>query len=362
MDLKPKLQKAKIRLLQSQPFFATLVMSMLFQEDPRVQTAQTNGKVILYSPDYFDELTVEEIAGVLAHEVLHITLLHHCRTAGRDLGRWNQACDYAINPVLIKAGLELPEGARIDPAFEDHTAEHIYTLLPVPPEEDEPAPGIGDVTPPPAEQSSKEHELWVKNTVRSALLAAKLRGKLPAGLDRLVQAALEPKIDWQTALAQYLSEVAQDDYSWTKPNKRYLGSGLILPGLESIRFGPLILMVDTSSSIDEDLINQFAGEAQDITRTFSIPLLVLYVDAELQSLQEIDPDEPITLHPKGGGGTSFQPGFDYIEKHDLQPKAVVYLTDGDCDDFPDPPDYPVLWAQYSSLDFQPPFGEVSRVS
>jgi len=361
MDVRKKVQKAKIRLLQNHPFYATLVFRMSIEASPSIKTADTDGERIRYAPAFFDTLTIDEITGVLAHEVMHITLLHHCRMEGRDLQQWNRACDYAINPILIKAGLQLPEGRLVDPRYDGHSAEHIYEQLPPPPPDEQPQEGIGDVTPPPPEQSRTQQELKVREAVQQARLAARLRGKWPDDMDRLIEEALQPKVDWETALAQYLSELSQDDHCWTKPSRRYLHQGLFLPSLESITFGPVILIADTSYSIDQHLLNQFAGEAQDITRIFSMPLQVIYVDAQFQSIQEIDPDQPIRLEPKGGGGTSFRPGFEYIEEQGLEPLAVVYLTDGECSRFPDPPEYPVLWAIFSPIDFEPPFGEVIKV-
>jgi predicted metal-dependent peptidase len=361
METTEKVQKAKIRLLQRHPFYATLVFNLTMQPDPSIDTANTDGAYIRYAPAFFEAITIEEIAGVLAHEVLHITLLHHCRIGGRDRVRWNVACDYAINPLLIKAGLTLPEGALIDPRYAGHSAEHIYPLLPPPPPDKQPAAGMGDITPPPPDQSTTQQELRVKQLVQQASQAARLRGQFPADLDRWVRQALEPKIDWQTALAQYLTDITQDDYCWSKPATRYLHCHLFLPCRELITYHPLILIVDTSMSIDERLLHQFAGEVQGITRTFNVSLQVIYVDAQFQSIEDIDPDEPIQLHPKGGGGTSFRPGFEYIEQAQLTPKAVVYLTDGECSRYPEAPDYPVIWAQFSCLDFQPPFGEVIKV-
>jgi predicted metal-dependent peptidase len=362
MDATENVQKAKIRLLQRHPFYATLVLNMGIHADLSIDTANTNGEQICYAPTYFETLSTDEIAFVLAHEVLHITLLHHCRMQGRDLERWNVACDYAINPLLIKAGLTPPDGVLLDPKYAGHSAEHIYQLLPPLPPDKKPKAGMGDVTAPPPDQSATQQELRVKQLIQQATQAARLRGNFPADLDRLVRQALEPKVDWQTALAQYLAEIAQDDYCWTKPAVRYLHRSLFLPSRESIAYHPLILIVDTSCSIDEHLINQFAGEVQGITRTFNVTLQVIYVDATFQSLEDIDPDEPIQLHPKGGGGTSFRPGFEYIDEQQLTPKAVVYLTDGDCSRFPESPDYPVVWAQFSCLDFEPPFGEVIKIA
>jgi hypothetical protein len=50
---------------------------------------------------------------------MHCAALHHTRREGRDLRRWNIACDHAINPLLVAAGFELPKGtarSRLCPA------------------------------------------------------------------------------------------------------------------------------------------------------------------------------------------------------------------------------------------------------
>ena len=50
-------------------------------------------------------------------------------SSGRDPKRWNMACDYAINPLLIDAGLNLPEGVLLDNRFRGMSAERIYNLI-----------------------------------------------------------------------------------------------------------------------------------------------------------------------------------------------------------------------------------------
>jgi predicted metal-dependent peptidase len=43
------------------------------------------------------------------------------------------------------------------------------------------------------------------------------------------------------------------------------------------------------------------------------------------------------------------------------PSCVIYFTDGYCDSFPEPPDYPTLWILTDKANFQPPFGEVIHI-
>ena len=62
------------------------------------------------------------------HEVMHPALQHHVRRSGRDPRRWNEACDYVINPLLLDAGLSLPDGVLVDHRFRSMSAEQIYNL------------------------------------------------------------------------------------------------------------------------------------------------------------------------------------------------------------------------------------------
>jgi predicted metal-dependent peptidase len=59
---------------------------------------------------------------------MHPALQHHVRRSGRDPRRWNEACDYAINPLLLDAGLSLPDGVLVDHRFRGMSAEQIYNL------------------------------------------------------------------------------------------------------------------------------------------------------------------------------------------------------------------------------------------
>lgn len=70
----------------------------------------------------------------------------------------------------------------------------------------------------------------------------------------------------------------------------------------------------------------------------------------------------LELHAKGGEGTDFKPGFEYIEKEQLMPSCAIYFTDGWCMSFPEPPEYPVLWILTTDTKFSPPFGEVIKMN
>lgn len=72
----------------------------------------TDGRRLVYNPAFVEQLTPAELEGVLAHEVTHCALAHHCRRGERDAQLWNQATDYAINPILVSNGMTLPQAGH----------------------------------------------------------------------------------------------------------------------------------------------------------------------------------------------------------------------------------------------------------
>ena len=124
-----KISQARVRLLLSQPFFGTLCLRLKLVPVPSFPTMATDGRCIAYNPAFIEKLSPAELEGVLAHEIMHLALAHHCRRGERDAQLWNEATDYAVNPILIYSGITLPKDALIDPAFADLGAEEIYARL-----------------------------------------------------------------------------------------------------------------------------------------------------------------------------------------------------------------------------------------
>jgi predicted metal-dependent peptidase len=363
-------------------FFATLALRLLPEADWTLDTLATDGRKLSYRPDFVTALSPDELLGVLAHEVLHNALAHHTRRDWREPRRWNVACDLAVNPLLLDAGFVLPAGrllpgeGRYRDLPQGKSAEEYYRLLPEEGDgngegqsQDEEGHGRqdpggcggvqspGDGSPAEARQSQAEWEV----AVAQAQQVARQRGALPAGLARLVEEMLQPKVDWRNVLRQFLSSHARNDYSWSPPNRRFIHQGLYLPGLRSEELGEVVLAVDTSGSIGQRELARFAAEVQAILEAFDCTLTVLYHDTDVQKVQYWrSGDGPIRLEPAGGGGTSHVCVFDWIEREGAQASCIVCLTDL-YTEFPAvAPCLPVLWAVVGDNATLPPFG--SRVT
>ena len=370
MDVKLKLTKAKAGLVLSAPFFASIALQLKLKEDQSCATAYTDSVVLGYNPDFISKLSNAELKGLICHEVLHIAMLHPFRKNSREHLKWNIACDYAVNPIVKDSGFSLPAGALSDPKFKDMEAEVIYNQLPKSIKIPVAVALMGEVRDYKQDKSNSKSShantlpQQMKNckiTIARAAAVAKAQGKLPAGLERMIQETLQAKLNWKEILSRFITENARNDYTWKQPNKRYLYSGLYLPGLNVPTLGTITIIIDTSGSISQKELDTFASELHSILSTYpGTEIKIIYVDSKVANIETIDIYD-FQLHARGGGGTDFKPGFEYIEKEAIMPTCAIYFTDGWCDSFPEPPDFPVLWILTDKANFKPPFGEVIRM-
>jgi len=358
------LAKARTALVLEHPFIGNVALNMPFVKDYTCRTAWTNGKRIGYNPHFIDSLNDEERKFVVAHECLHPMLEHTFRRGGRHHKKWNQAGDYVINKLLKDEGIgKLVKGCLDNDQLHQAgggTTDGIYNLLPEPDDDGnnghgEPLDDCRDTEGSPADQAQAEAEWKVR--VAQAAQAAKMMGKMSAGMQRLVDDVLQPKVDWREVLRKFVEKCKSDQRSWARPNRRFLSQGLYLPSVSGESLGEIAIAVDCSGSIDQETISQFAAEIRTIKEDGNpTKIHVVYFDSEVSHYESYGRDDDLDIKPHGGGGTAFSPVFTYFAEHDIDPVACIFLTDLCCNDFGDMPDYPVLWV--STDEGTAPFGEV----
>ena len=365
-DVTKRISKAKTALILEHPFIGSVALNMPMSIDNSVPTAATNGKRVLFNEEFCNGLSDEELKFLVAHECMHPMLEHNFRRGERDAYKWNQAADYVINKLLTDEGIgKMPEQGLLDDTIYKNgggTSDGIFNLLPDTPEDGQGNGGSGqpldsceDGQGSPAEVSQQQAEWKVK--VAQAAQSAKMMGKMSAGLERLVDEILKPKVDWRDVLQRFVVKCRSDQRSWARPNRRFLSQGLYLPSVSGESLGEIAFAVDCSGSIGQDEINQFASEITTVWQDQRpTKVHVIYFDSEVSHYDEFGQEDEPVVKPHGGGGTAFSPVFRYMADKGIEPVACIFLTDLCCDDFGDAPDYPVLWV--STHDDKAPFGEV----
>lgn len=375
---------AQTALLWDHPFFGVLLLQLEkvdATDDPRIETMATDGRHLFYDRDFVEGMKKEECIFVLAHEVLHNALEHHIRRQHRKPGRWNKAADYAINGELVECNVgKMPEIGLLEPRFTGLSAEEIYRIIDEENNGDDSdedsmdgggCGGVIDGCAPHDEAAKAELRAEMQTQVRQAAMTAKAAqaGKMPAGIQRIIDELLKPKVDWRSVLRRFIDESSTRDYSWAKPNRRLLPLGFITPGTVSDGVSHIVIAVDTSGSIDAEILRDFGAEINGAFNEGAVDrLTVIYADARVHHVEEFETGDELVLHPSGGGGTAFSDTFKLIAEKYPDARATIYLTDLFVSDFGEEPPHPVLWGvygdprQFDQLAGNVPWGEPISIS
>jgi len=136
-EIERKLSAARTRLIIDKPFLGALTLRLPLQAASSTwcETTATDARKFYYNPEYIDQLTLAQTQFILAHEALHCALSHFARRQHRIKQRWDVACDYAVNPLLVNDGLTPPPNALLEDSYRGMTAEEIYPFIEENPEE-----------------------------------------------------------------------------------------------------------------------------------------------------------------------------------------------------------------------------------
>lgn len=336
-----------VKLTYQTPFFGIFLLNTRVYEVDRFPTAATDGVSIFYNKDFMGSLTQQERTGVMMHEVLHM-VYSHCarkRSMGKCPATWNAALDYVINleiKDMATPSVKLPDLCLVDEKYRGMYPEQVYELLKKKhkcgggkqegnSDGMNRCPGDGqgsmDEHLPMPEDAKTQQD--IEDRIMSAAETAKMAGNLPRNISRLVDEIKASKVPWQRLFARYMGQrLMAGDYSYSQFNRRYLADELYLPAMKSYQVGKVALVVDTSGSITQELMSQFAAEVKKLSNFIS-EIAVISCDAVVNSFEVVMDTANIekAVQFKGGGGTDFRPPFLELKKRNFEPEVFIYLTD-----------------------------------
>lgn len=100
MSVSLKMTRALKVMKLTSPFSYAIYSNLLKEEHFEIGTAGTDGNVLVYNPNWFNELTEGQILFVLRHEIYHVLMEHRKRMKTRNHELWNHATDIFINTKL----------------------------------------------------------------------------------------------------------------------------------------------------------------------------------------------------------------------------------------------------------------------
>lgn len=353
-----KIAKITMMMQKDTAFYTSILFSLKQVFTEILPTAATDGKNLLVNPEFFYNLSVNERITLLAHEVLHVALDHMHRKGDRDPQLWNVAADYVINYSLKNTGYILPKGALYDSVYKDNSTVEVYDILNKKQESEKQNLTAGcnlDIQYPGDGTDSKSDvtEEEVTEIILRAQTQAKSMGQSPGSVPQEIGIELErtlnPPLPWYTILQNYMTEFNKDDYTFKRPNRRFLPD-YYLPTARSEAVCNLAIFVDASSSVDQSDFNDFITKIAEIQKVMNPKKIeVVAFDTRIKSVQVVEEHEnPFDkLKFNGRGGTRIHPVHEWINTN--KPTLAIIFTDGEFNQTePLNKNIPLIWLIYNN--------------
>ena len=359
-----RLIQARVAMLIKHDFWGKMATRMrLINADAWCGTLATDGKNFYYNSEFVLSLgSIDKVIFGFAHEVLHCIYDHIPRTGDRDRKLSNIAQDYVINADLVHYGVgkaidevdiiydkkyfnwsfeavydELYEKADkidIDELFEQLLDDHLEAG----PDGENDGDGgdeDGDVSKR-RPRLTREQKEAIKDEIREAVLQAAQSsgaGNLPGGIQRIVNNLTNPKMDWRSLINMKIPSLSKNDYSYQRFNKKYMQSGIIVPGLNREEAIDVCIAVDTSGSISQKILEEQLSEVvglMDMYEEFTIR--IWQFDTGIYGYAEFTKDtagDILNYEVKGGGGTDFDANWKFMKQEGIEPQMFIMFTDGE---------------------------------
>ena len=396
-DAVEKLITARVGLLLRQPFFGNLATRLeLINASDWCNTAATDGRHFYYNIDFVKKLSAKQCEFLFGHEVLHNVFDHLSRREERDARFFNYACDFAVNQILMDERI----GERIDQVqicldnkYRGKSSEEIYDELMknvkfVDAEEylkmlgdllddhldweegegEGNQEGNGDKEGKGRPKYSKEELKKIRDELKEAMVAAAQAsgaGRVPAALQRFIKDLTEPKMDWRQMLRMNIQSIIKSNYSFMRPSRKGWHIGAVLPGMMNDETIDICIGLDMSGSIGTEQAKDFISEVKGIMDEYVDYNIKLWCfDTEVYNLATFTADngeDLMSYEIKGGGGTDFDCNYEFMKKHNIEPKKFIMFTDGyPCGSWGDEEYCDTLFIIHGSEDIKSPFGQYAH--
>lgn len=394
-----RVRKQRVKLYKHDLGSYTLVGGLPIVASTKIKTFATDGKKILVNARYANNLPDLHIRGITIHEANHVGKLHHLRRPSWCHPQlWNIATDYLINGVIKRSRnygfhFTLPDNLLWDDFYSncDWGAERIARDMldkgwKPPPPKGKPPPGgggekkddectgggepgesepedngCGEILDAPechddyAGNSSVEEEVKkVRDRVADSALLEKAMGQGKGGTcTEIVDSG--GNLASPECIQQFLKKHYSSTRSYRRPNRRFLHKKIYLPSKNKTA-SILYKVIDSSASMGRLEFESARANTIHFARVLGVEIIrIAYVDTYIHMnpitntpWYEIDLKngtglEALKLNVYGGGGTSFDPIFDYLEETKEDVGALIYFTDGFGSVKMRKPAFPVLW-------------------
>ena len=408
--------EARALLVRDYPFFGHLSMGLQLACAP-CETACTDGSRLIFDPEFAEKLSERELQFVILHEVMHCVLKHCIRGKNLHSLLYNIACDIVVNSTILDMwglngdggngfgigngkdfgsgrGKNGKDSKVLDKIGYAGTLDRENSIRGGAVSREKSIPGTG--VPEDIHETDEEnrqadvpdisffdrHDLWQgicdktqlgddwNGRIRNAIKECGNFTGMPQSIRKVVQELAERTgLDWKQLLHDFL-QFDQYDYTFVSPDRRYAEADVYLPAFnvdeDDGSANDIWVCVDTSASISEEELACAMTEILDAMRQVRLKGKVSFFDSNITEPKPFETETELkVITPSGGGGTSLQIIFDYLQEriYPELPKAILVFTDGYAwwPEEKDALEVPVLWLISKVGKDDAPWGHVARL-
>lgn len=210
-----------------------------------------------------------------------------------------------------------------------------------------------------------------------------IRGDSAAYLvERDIDFAIAPQYSWEKVLERKVNSEPKKGYTYAKPNRHFIGSGIVHPSQQKLgkpkKITGLKVCVDVSGSIGDEELNRVFTLIARIVDKYDVDAELIYWDDTVNNVGDFsDLRGACKIKPLGCGGTNVRCLFDYLagnttfmgkkEKNKVSEMPLVMIfTDGcigrDYSDFATKFAKRTMWViDGDPRGFKPEFGIVADI-
>ena len=405
-----RLSAAISRLRRMRPYVTAAMLALIPVETKDVDTMAVDEYGRLYfNPEWVGKVSVEELAGVVYHEIWHLLRKHPDRLSQYPQAVANLAADLEINDDIRFESIPLPEGVFYPEQFgfpPNQTAEYYaselldkYEIEYVPQKSSadsadqsdqssgqssgqsgqsgrkritvhvrgfgglegsgatgQPAPWespTGDVDSSVPHLTNAELEIIREQVAQDVrrFQDSGMRGEIPEHWKRWADDVLTPpEIPWQALLRSLVNSAVtaagRADYTYRRVSRRqYAVDDVVLPGLGESVVRSAVI-VDVSGSVGDESLGVALREVRGILESSS-SVRVYAVDSQVQAAADVFSVSEIKSILKGGGGTDM--GVGIMQAMESKPDVIIVITDG-LTPWPANPGVPVIVCLFEDRD------------
>lgn len=357
-----KVSDAIVKLLLKEPFLGYMVKRIKIMIDENNDCfGYTDGRKIFLCSGLIEKNNINDIAFVLAHEILHLILRHNDRI--RELRRrygqvmvLNVLADAIVNAKItnLQTSIDKIDCRRLGEILYDNRvvdicesksleelAEYVFKksnhmklanmmfwndVIDREGDNGGGSDGGGDDGDKDdgeggnrdgGEMINRDNDMGVlqdgmeidddvqaNNLLIETAILAKMAGVIPGWAERLIDELLKPKISWRNLLRQYLN-MGKIRRSWSRMNRKNpLIAGKMWIGNKAT------ILVDVSGSITDKELHDFISEVLALMRDAEIE--VVFWDVGIRGIYRIRTKKDLwKLKIMGGGGTKIKEALEY---------------------------------------------------